>query len=106
MIESEGSMNVNMISMVTTQHSSHSHTVRMRELKYADCMSQAMMRLHTQAVSHRSGDSQAAVKRGCLRSSREEGLSSGRTSRQRITKSLSEGFWKSGVGGGVVACPI
>ena len=36
----------------------------------------------------------------------EVGLSSGLTSRQRMAKSFSAGFWKSGMGGGEVAWPI
>lgn len=46
------------------------------------------------------------VKRGCLSSSEETGLSSGFTSRQRRVRSLRAGSEKGGIGGGSVACPI
>ena len=46
------------------------------------------------------------VKRGCLSSSMEVGLSSGLTSRHLMAKSLRAGLANSGMGGGAVACPI
>ena len=49
---------------------------------------------------------QKAVKRGCLSSSVEVGLSSGLTSRHCRVKSLRAGLLNSGIGGGEVALPI